>query len=149
MTKGSKIMAFKGFKDLPERGPRPVDSHTIGKMAVLRVYQGKYVYPAREHMEIRDEVDRVFEARVAVNHDGTIFGLVDDWYLPYDLPDHVIRLSMMSYYLDKYFQPAEVIARLREAGANGRFLFDAGQSRAPLWAEADDMERAFQELGLL
>lgn len=128
------------------------DTHKIGKMARVRVYESKSAYRVEDHQKAIEEIAKVYDGRVGVNADGTIFGLVDDWHLPYDLPNDVIRLSHMSYYLDEWFAPAKVIERLRDEVLNpqGRFLFNAGgMGMAALWVEADDMERAFRELGLL
>lgn len=142
-------MAFKGFKGISSPTPREPGPRDIGRMSPIRLYQGKWTNGIDQDADLY-VIDKIYEARVGVSRDGEIFGLVDDWHLPYDLPDDVIRLSMMSYRLDEFFVPADVIARLREPGIIGRFLFNAGgMGVAALWAEADDMERAFRDLGLL
>jgi hypothetical protein len=123
-------------------------SYELGKSVPIKLYRGKCTYPAPEHREIRDEIDQMYDGRVGVSADGEVFGLVDGWSLPYELEN--ARLTHMAYRLDKYFQPADVIARMREGEFTGRFLFNAGgMGMSALWAEVDDLERAFRELGLL
>lgn len=142
-------MTFKGFKGIPSPAPREPGPRDIDRMASIRLYQGKWTNGIDQDAD-PFVIDKIYEARVGVSRDGEIFGLVDDWHLSYDLPDDCIRISMMSYRLDEYFVPAEVIDRMRDDGANGRFLFNAGgMGVVALWAEADDMERAFRELDLL
>lgn len=70
---------------------------------------------------------------VGVNADGTIFG-------------YVVRgeLTHMSYRLDEYFVPAEVIAR--RGDGDTPFYFDAGGRFA---ISIYELERAFRALGLL
>lgn len=121
--------------------------HIPGRTAQIKLYQGKWTDGIETDDPGRFEIAKTFDGKVGVSTCGTIFGLVDGWSLPYDLPN--ARLTHMSYRLDKYFVPAEVIARLREP-AFGKFLFNAGgMGMSALWVEVDDLEDAFRELGLL
>lgn len=70
---------------------------------------------------------------VGVNVDGTMFGYVSRG-----------ALTLMSYSLDSTFVPMEVVATTRERGA--LFFFDVGND---FTISADELERAFRELGLL
>lgn len=70
---------------------------------------------------------------VGVSADGTTFGYVSRG-----------QLSHMSYYLDKWFVPAEVVAEARAQG--GKFYFDVGNV---FTIDADVLEDAFRRLDLL
>jgi glucose-6-phosphate 1-dehydrogenase len=70
---------------------------------------------------------------VGVNTDRTIFGYVARG-----------ELTHMSYRLNEYFVPANVISARREKGIP--FYFHAGDR---LSISASELERAFRELGLL
>lgn len=70
---------------------------------------------------------------VGVNEDRTIFG-----YVAYG------RITHMSYRLDEFFVPSEVIANTR--GGDGKFYFDWGNK---FTIDADVLEDAFRRLDLL
>jgi hypothetical protein len=123
--------------------------HAAVKLADIKLYEGKWTDGTKANDPERFEVSKTFNGRVGVTADEKIFGLVRGWHMPHYLPE-VPELSHMSYRLDEYFRPAEVIARMREEGQLKIFLFNAGgMGMSALWAEVDDMERAFQELDLL
>lgn len=95
-------------------------SYTVGKSVSVRMHKR----------------GAPFNGAVGVNVDGTIFGYVSQF--------HVDSLSHMSYYLDKYFVPREVVAQTRKNG--GKFYFDAGNE---ITINADVLEDAFRRLGIL
>jgi hypothetical protein len=126
--------------------------HVIGRTAPIRLYEGVWTDGTLASDPDRFKVAHTYDGRVGVTEDepgkDRIFGLIWGWSLSYEVDPP--ELTHMSYYLDKYFQPAEIIARMREEGQMSIFLFNAGgMGMSALWAEVDDMERAFQELGLL
>jgi hypothetical protein len=55
-------------------------------------------------------------------------------------------MTHFAYGLDQYFQPAEVIERLK---TDKWFYFDAGTTCTEIKASAAEMERVFRELGLI
>ena len=55
--------------------------------------------------------------------------------------------TVMCYGLD-YFRPSKIWAEL-VANERHRFYFDAGSNGRPIWCTVDELERVFQELGLL
>lgn len=70
---------------------------------------------------------------VGINKDGTVFGYVSRG-----------AITFMSYLLSDHFIPAKVIALCREKDAP--FYFDYGNK---FTISADELERAFRELGIL
>ena len=70
---------------------------------------------------------------------GPVFGLCE-----LRSPEYI---SHMCYGLE-YFGPTEVMEAARGRG-NGWFWFDAGTTSAEIKISADELERAFQALGLL
>ena len=72
--------------------------------------------------------------RVGLNKAGTMFGHVSRF--------HNDSLSFMSYSLDQYFVPKEVVADARARG--GQFYFMGNE----FMISADELERAFKELGI-
>jgi len=85
-------------------------------------------------VQLRDH-GKPYDGKVGVGQDGTIFGLVAEFYG---------ELSYMSYRLDEYFVPSDVVATTR--AKSGLFYFDVGNE---LTIDVDELERAFRELGLL
>jgi hypothetical protein len=123
--------------------------HVVGKTAPIRLYEGKWTDGTKADDPVRFEVAKIFNGQVGTTQDGKIFGLIHGYHWPNYRPE-VPELTHMSYRLDEYFQPAEVIAKMREDGQLGVFLFNVGgMGVSALWAEADDMEQAFRELDLL
>jgi hypothetical protein len=123
--------------------------YTAARTASIKLYQGKWTDGTLADDPGRFKVDKTYDGQVGVTEDGGVFGLVWGFHMPH-YRSGAQELSHMAYYLDEYFQPAKVIARMREDDEFGIFLFNAGgMGISALWAEVDDMERAFQELGLL
>ena len=124
-------------------------SYELGKSTPVKIYRGKWTDGTKADDPDQFVVDQTYDGRVGVSVDGKVFGLVDDWHLPYNLAS--ARLSHMSYYCDgDNFDAAESLAWMRSPGHRGIWLFNGGgMGMSALWATADDMERAFRELGLL
>lgn len=141
-------MGYNSGSETDEEGKIEM-SHKAARVTDIKLYEGKWTDGLKADDPDRYQVAKTYNGQVGVTKDGRIFGLVWGYHMPHYQPE-VPELSHMCYRLDEYFQPAEVITRMREEGQLGIFPFNAGgMGMSALWAEADDMERAFQELGLL
>jgi hypothetical protein len=97
----------------------------------IELFEGSGRHPAGERM------GSGWEAGVWTWNTRRTFGLV-----------HHGRPTHMAYFVDDYFHPCKVIAKLDQPGRT-RFYFDAGGNGHPIWAERDALAEAMDRLGLI
>lgn len=110
-------------------------NYKIGKITPLEITVARPTAGGESTTELWD---------LAVNLDGTLFGLV----YRERFPGESRSISHMAYEID-LTNDFNVIVSLAELGPRGRWRFDAGTTRPEISASAKDLQAALVALGVL